>query len=73
MAVEVVAVADEVGISAELEAVESGLASDVIVRSAEDSHATTEKLVKLLPPLVDFAVIKQGQSISSAATRIEQR
>jgi len=72
MAVEVVAVADEVGISAELEAVESGLASDVIVRSAEDSHATTEKLVKLLPPLVDFAVIKQGQSISSAATRIEQ-
>eukprot|EP00984_Skeletonema_dohrnii_P023866 scaffold12965_cov117-Skeletonema_dohrnii-CCMP3373.AAC.4 len=72
MAVEVVAVADEVGISAELEAVESGLASDVIVRSAEDSHATTEKLVKLLPPLVDFAIIKQGQSISSAATRIEQ-
>jgi len=72
MAVEVVAVADEVGISAELEAVENGLASDVILATTEDSPETTEKLVKLLPPMVDFAVIKQGQSISSASTRTEK-
>jgi N-acyl-phosphatidylethanolamine-hydrolysing phospholipase D len=69
MAVEVVAVADEVGVPAELEAVETGLVPDVILSSAQVNHATTEKLVKLLPPLVDFAVIKQGQSISSAAAR----
>lgn len=67
MAVEVVAVADEVGISAELEAVEDGLVSDVIL-----SHKPTEKLAKLLPPLVDFSVIKQGQSISSAPPRAEK-
>mmetsp|Transcript_22927 Transcript_22927/g.37753 ORF Transcript_22927/g.37753 Transcript_22927/m.37753 type:complete len:691 (+) Transcript_22927:152-2224(+) len=72
MAVEVVAVADEVGISAELEAVENSLVSDVILTSTEDNQETTEKLVKLLPPLVDFAVIKQGQSISSAPTRTKQ-
>ena len=72
MAVEVMAVADEVGVSTELEAVENSLVSDVVLTSTEDNHETTEKLVKLLPPLVDFAVIKPGQSISSATTRTEQ-
>ena len=67
MAVEVVAVADEVGISAELEAEKNDLVSDVILPPTKGNHVAAKKLVKLLPPLVDFAVIKQGQSISSAA------
>jgi N-acyl-phosphatidylethanolamine-hydrolysing phospholipase D len=52
MAVEVVTVADEVGISADLDAV---------------------VLPIVLPPLVDFAVIKHGQSISSAPTAIDEQ
>jgi len=69
MAVEVVTVADEVGITAKLEAVENdNVVSDIALPTNNDL-VSAEKLVKLLPPLVDFAVIKQGQSISSAATK----
>ena len=73
MAVEVAAVADEVGIAKGLEVVEDkngnyeeernaatsiSLEEDVITRVGE-------KLVELIPPLVEFEVIEQGQSIES--------
>jgi N-acyl-phosphatidylethanolamine-hydrolysing phospholipase D len=69
MAVEVVTVADEVGITAKLEAVENDLVVSDITLPTNNDQVSAEKLAKLLPPLVDFAVIKQGQSISSAETK----
>lgn len=71
MAVEVVAVADEVGITAKLEAVENDLVVPDITLPTNNDQVSAEKFVKLLPPLVDFAVIKQGQSISSTATKTD--
>ena len=73
MAVEVASVADEVGISAELEVIDNGSVPDVMLSSTEYSHdAATDELVKLLPPLVDFTVIKQSQSVSSTTTMAEK-
>ena len=77
MAAEVVAVADEVGIvTTGLGAVVGGgedvmlsdpilLSSTPVVEQAIVVAEVGEKLVEMLPPLVDFSVIEQGQSIES--------
>jgi len=69
VAAEVVAVADEVGITTGLEQVEGQLGDDVMASSLfVDDLAEPEtrvNLMEMLPSLVDFQVIKQGQVIES--------
>ena len=60
MTAEVAAVVDEVGIATGLEKVEPKLGKGATV-----VKKTNARLVEMLPPLVDFAVIKQGHSIES--------
>ncbi|KAL3763588.1 hypothetical protein ACHAW5_009589 [Stephanodiscus triporus] len=67
MAAEVVAVADVVGIPAAQLGKE--IMKDEVVSTSYVEQAaagkTNEEVIGMLPPLVDFAVIKQGQSIES--------
>ena len=67
MAAEVVAVADVVGIAAAQLGKEIMKDADVATSLAEQLVAgkRNEELIGILPPLVDFAVIKRGQSIES--------
>jgi len=70
MAAEVVAVADEVGIVTGLEKMRGQLVNadeslPFVERAAVAQAAANEQLIEMLPPLVDFSVIRQGQSIES--------
>jgi N-acyl-phosphatidylethanolamine-hydrolysing phospholipase D len=67
MAAEVVAVADIVGIAAAQLGKEIMKDADVATSLAEQLVAgkRNEELIGMIPPLVDFAVIKRGQSIES--------
>jgi len=60
MAAEVTAVADKVGIPTGMEKIEGQFGKD-----AKQRCKANEQLIEMLPPLVDFSVIKQGQSIES--------
>ncbi|KAL7531941.1 hypothetical protein ACHAXR_004317 [Thalassiosira sp. AJA248-18] len=75
MATEVVAAADEVGIATGVEKIEVQLRKDEVMKDSHSSSSFDEqtavsevsgKLIEMLPPLIDFAVIKQGQSIDSS-------
>ena len=63
---EVAAVAKDVGIAASTERSEAGSAQDgAMVGKRASSDKAKEQLIEMLPPLVDFAVIKQGQRINA--------
>ena len=68
MASEVAEVAKGVGIAAGVEKRDAGSEKDGALPSPENEatvEKTKEQLIEMLPPLVNFAVIKQGQTIKA--------